>query len=232
MDGTPVGRRVFLGMVGLGAAGILWGSRAAALTERLLSPIAVKDGTGLLGLLPVGRFRIYSVAGRLPRRSPVEWRLRVGGLVEHPVELSLADLRALPSARLVRDFQCVTGWRVPGVRWRGVPLSDVLERAGVLPTARVVRFTSFDGVYAETLTLDQARRGDVLLAYELDDAPLSAAHGGPVRLYVAPMYGYKSLKWLQRITLVARPQPGYWEKQGYDVDAWIGRSNGRSDEPA
>ena len=53
-----------------------------------------------------------------------------------------------------------------------------------------------------------------------------------VRLYVAPMYGYKSLKWLQRITLVAQPRSGYWEQQGYDVDAWIGRSNGRSDTPA
>ena len=56
--------------------------------------------------------------------------------------------------------------------------------------------------------------------------------GVPVRLYVAPMYGYKSLKWLQRITLDAAPRPGYWEHQGYDVNAWIGRSNGRSDEPA
>jgi DMSO/TMAO reductase YedYZ molybdopterin-dependent catalytic subunit len=111
-----------------------------------------------------------------------------------------------------------------------VRLSDVLERAGVLPSARAVRFTSFDGVYTETLTLDQARRGDVLLAYELDGAPLSAPHGGPVRLYVAPMYGYKSLKWLETVELTSRPQPGYWEQRGYAVDAWVGRSNGRHDE--
>ena len=71
-----------------------------------------------------------------------------------------------------------------------------------------------------------------MVAYELDGKPISSAHGGPVRLYVAAMYGYKSLKWLQRITLVAAPRPGYWEQQGYDVDAWIGRSNGRSDAPA
>ena len=230
MDGTPVGRRVFLGMVGLGAAGILWGSRAAGLTERLLSPVAVKDGTGLLGLLPVGRFRIYSVAGRLPHRSPAQWRLRVAGMVERPGELSLAELRALPATRLVRDFQCVTGWRVPGVRWRGVRLREVLERAGVLPGARFVRFTSFDGVYTETLTLDQAHGDDVLLAYELDDAALSVAHGGPVRLYVAPMYGYKSLKWVEAVEVASRARPGYWEQRGYAVDAWVGRSNGRHDE--
>ena len=80
---------------------------------------------------------------------------------------------------------------------------------------------------------DNSRRDDVIVAYELDGKPISAAHGGPVRLYVAPMYGYKSLKWLQRITLVAPPpRPGFWAQRGYDVDAWIGRSNGRSDAPA
>jgi DMSO/TMAO reductase YedYZ molybdopterin-dependent catalytic subunit len=113
-----------------------------------------------------------------------------------------------------------------------VRLADILERAAPRPEARALEFESFDGAYTETLTLDQARRDDVMVAYELDGKPISSAHGGPVRLYVAPMYGYKSLKWLQRITLVAEPRPGYWEKQGYDVDAWIGRSNGRSDEPA
>jgi len=218
-------------MTGLGAAGILWGAKVAGLMERLLSPIAVKDGSGLLGLFPVGRFRIYSVAGTLPRRSEADWRLRLGGLVERPAELTLPDLRALPATDIVRDFQCVTGWRVPSVRWRGVRLADVLDRAGVKAGASSVRFTSFDGIYTETLSVEQARRGDVLVAYEMDGAPLSSAHGGPVRLYVAPMYGYKSLKWLQAVELTGRPEPGYWEERGYDVDAWVGRSNGRSDRP-
>jgi DMSO/TMAO reductase YedYZ molybdopterin-dependent catalytic subunit len=231
VDGTPVGRRVFLGMTGLGAAGILWGANVAGLLERLLGPIAVKDGSGLLGLFPVGRFRIYSVAGRLPHRSQADWRLRLDGLVDRPGELTMVDLRALPVTSLVRDFQCVTGWRVPSVRWRGVRLTDVLDRAGIRPGATTVRFTSFDGLYTETLSLEQARRGDVLVAYEMDGAPLSSAHGGPVRLYVAPMYGYKSLKWLEAIELTGNIEPGYWERRGYDTDAWVGRSNGRSDNP-
>jgi DMSO/TMAO reductase YedYZ molybdopterin-dependent catalytic subunit len=62
--------------------------------------------------------------------------------------------------------------------------------------------------------------------------PVTRAHGGPVRLYVAPMYGYKSLKWLDSIEVVPAVVPGYWERLGYDVDAWIGHSNGRDDEPA
>jgi DMSO/TMAO reductase YedYZ molybdopterin-dependent catalytic subunit len=94
-----------------------------------------------------------------------------------------------------------------------------------------VLFTSFDGSYSESLTLDQARRDDVMVAYAMEDHPISQAHGGPVRLYVAPMYGYKSCKWLDTIQLAPTVVPGYWEQGGYDVDGWIGKSNGRDDAP-
>ncbi len=233
VDGTPIGRRVFLGLAAFGVSGIVWGSKAAGLMERLLGPIAVKDGSGFLGLLPTGRFRIYSVTGQLPSRAPADWHLDVGGLAGAPYTIGYDDLLQMPAVELIKDFQCVTGWRVPKVRWKGVLLADIIARAAPQAEATALEFESFDGAYTETLTLEQARRDDVIVAYELDDKPISAAHGGPVRLYVAPMYGYKSLKWLQRITLVAPPpRPGFWEKRGYDVDAWIGRSNGRSDAPA
>src|SRR5262249_28995272 len=127
-------------------------------------------------------------------------------------------------------FQCVTGWRVSDVKWRGVKLRDVLDRVGVTDEARAVRFYSFDGAYSESLTLEQARRNDVILAYELEGNELSSAHGGPVRLYVPPMYGYRSIKWLGGIEVVKKVVPGYWEQRGYDVDAWVGRSNGRDDD--
>ena len=232
VDGKPIGRRVFLGLTAFGLSGIVWGSKAAGLMERVLGPVSVKDGSGLLGLLPTGRFRIYSVTGQLPNRPAAGWHLEVGGLADKPYTIGFDDLLAMPPVELKRDFQCVTGWRVPQVEWKGVRLADILDRAAPQAAAMAVEFESFDGAYTETLTLDQARRDDVIVAYEFDGKPVSAAHGGPVRLYVAPMYGYKSLKWLQRITLVAEPQPGYWERQGYDVDAWIGASNGRSDAPA
>ena len=77
----------------------------------------------------------------------------------------------------------------------------------------------------------QARRDDVIVAYELEHKPISSDHGGPVRLYVAPMYGYKSCKWLSGIEVVDHVIPGYWENLGYDVDGWVGRSNGRDDQP-
>ena len=131
---------------------------------------------------------------------------------------------------LTRDFQCVTGWRVHDVQWKGVRLADLLDRAGVQANARAVRFKSFDGAYSESLTLAQARRDDVIVAYQLEGSPISDAHGGPVRLYVAPMYGYKSIKWLDSIELTKTVEEGYWEVRGYDTDAWVGRSNGRSDD--
>ena len=232
VEGKPIGRRVFLGMVGLGAAGIAYGSGVSDAVSRLLAPITEKDGTGLTALFPTsGRFRFYSVVGFSPSRTATSYRLTVAGMVDKPLQLTLADLQAMPPTRLVKDFQCVTGWRVPSVPWTGVRLSDLLDAAGVTSTATALRFHSFDGVYTESLTLEQARRPDVLVAYQLEDKPISDDHGGPVRMYVAPMYGYKSCKWLDGIEVVDRVTPGFWEQNGYDVDGWIGRSNGRDDSP-
>jgi DMSO/TMAO reductase YedYZ molybdopterin-dependent catalytic subunit len=231
VDGAPIGRRVFLGILGVGAAGIVTGAAIQGWLERNVSPIIGRDPTGLLSLLPIGRFRIYTVTGGLPERSRHEYRLRVSGLVDRELDLSFSDLLDLPSTEVQRDFQCVTGWRVPDVHWKGVRLSKVLDRAGVQDDATAVRFLSFDGTYSESLTLDQARRDDVLVAYELDGEPLSSAHGGPARLYVAPMYGYKSLKWLKAIEVTPDVEPGFWEQRGYDVNGWVGRSNNRDDDP-
>ncbi len=221
---------MMLGLLGLGAAGIVWGAPIQKAFSRLTAPFMAADGTGLLSLLPAGGgFRIYSVVGFLPKRTTAEYQLRVDGLVDQPQTLSFAALTALPRTNLTRDFQCVTGWRVADVAWAGVKLSVLLEAAGVKASGAAVTFHSFDGVYTESLTLEQARRDDVLVVYEMQGEPVTAAHGGPVRLLVAPMYGYKSLKWLDRIEVVDRVQPGYWEKRGYDVDAFVGRSNGRND---
>jgi DMSO/TMAO reductase YedYZ molybdopterin-dependent catalytic subunit len=230
MDGTPIGRRVFLGVLGVGAVGVLWGAKAQDWLERTVAPLVSKDGTGLSGFLPIGRFRIYTVTGDLPSKSKAAYRLKIRGLVDAPVTFTYDELRALPPTRMTRDFQCVTGWRVHDVAWEGVRLADLLDRAGVQPEATAIRFKSFDGTYTESLTLSQGRRPDVIVAYRMEGGDISAEHGGPVRLYVAPMYGYKSCKWLDTIELTTKVEPGYWEHYGYDVDGWVGRSNGRDDD--
>lgn len=231
-SGTPIGRRVVLGMLGLGAVGIVAGGKIQSAVNAALQPVQAADPTGLTQLIPAaGGFRIYSVTGSLPSQSDAAYRLTVDGMVKKPIELSLAELRSMRATSLVNDFQCVTGWRVPGVHWTGVKLSDILDHVGVQPGAYALIFHSFDGEYTESLTLAQALRPDVLVAYDMLGAPVTRDHGGPVRLFVAPMYGYKSCKWLSRISLVPKVVPGYWEMLGYDIDAWVGHSNGRSDSP-
>ena len=225
--GTPIGRRFFLGLVGLGAVGVATGSTVSDWWQQL----AKRDPTGLSSVFPGdGGWRYYTVTGGYPKRANADYRLKVHGLVDTPFTLTYDELAALPPTRLNRDFQCVTGWRVLGVKWQGVRLSDLLDRAGVQADGTALRLTSFDGVYTESLTMEQARLKDVMVAYQLDRKPISSDHGGPVRLYVAPMYGYKSVKWLDGIEVVDKVIPGYWEERGYSIDAWVGRSNGRNDE--
>ncbi|MEW2424252.1 molybdopterin-dependent oxidoreductase [Streptomyces nigra] len=231
-QGRPIGRRVLLGTLGLGVLGVVTAPTLQRGLESFLAGASDKDPTGLTHLLPNGGgFRYYSVTSSVPRKGATDYRLTVGGLVDRPRSYSLADLRALPQTRLVHDVQCVTGWRVPATPFEGPRLSELLDAAGVRPGAGAVRFTCFDGAYSESLTLDQARRSDVLVALRMRDEDLSHAHGGPARLYVAPMYFYKSAKWLSGITVTRDVRPGYWEERGYDVDAWVGRSNGRDDDP-
>ena len=217
-----VGRRVFLGMAALGAAGIAFGAKVQSL--------AVSVASGLGGLLPGGdHFRIYSVSGTYPAITPDKYRLIVDGLVERRATLTLADLEAMPRTSFVRDFQCVTGWRVPGVHWEGVQLSEILDTVGVRPGAVALSFDSYDGTDSESLTLDQARLPHVIVAYRMLGAPVTTEHGGPVRLYVAPMFGYKSLKWLSAIHVVDQVELGFWEQNGYPVNGWIDGSTGPND---
>ncbi|MEU2778664.1 molybdopterin-dependent oxidoreductase, partial [Streptomyces sp. NPDC007162] len=120
-QGSPVGRRVFLGTVGLGALGVVTAPVLQRITESVLGTFSGKDPTGLTGLLPNGGgFRYYSVTGSVPDKNAANYRLRIGGLVDEPRTYSLADLRALPQTRLVKDVQCVTGWRVPDTPFEGV----------------------------------------------------------------------------------------------------------------
>jgi DMSO/TMAO reductase YedYZ molybdopterin-dependent catalytic subunit len=228
--GKPVGRRVVLGMLGLGALGVWGGSRLSDFEQNVIAPLQNRDPTGLTDLLPAGGgFRFYSITDSEPNENATTYKLEVSGLVDRPMTLTLADLLAMKQTTLIKDFQCVTGWRVPQVHWSGVLLADLLHEVGVKPTAKALTFDSFDGEYTDSLTLAQASRPDVLVATHMLGAPVTRAHGGPVRLYVAPMYGYKSVKWLGAIKLVPAVEPGFWEQNGYDVDAWVGRSNGRDD---
>jgi DMSO/TMAO reductase YedYZ molybdopterin-dependent catalytic subunit len=175
----------------------------------------------------------------VPRVDEATWRLAVDGEVGEPMLLSLVELRDLPAHEVVATFECAGNGRarlaprpvsqpwlheaVGTGSWRGVRLRDVLERAAVGARAAEVVFTGLDrGVeggeeqdYRRSLTLGAALGDDVLLAYELNGAPLPPQHGHPLRLLVPGWYGMTNVKWLARITVTNEPFTGYQQARGY-----------------
>jgi DMSO/TMAO reductase YedYZ molybdopterin-dependent catalytic subunit len=221
-----------LSVVGIGAVGFALGGPLQSAIDAVLSPVRRADPTGLSSLVPgEGGWRYYSVTAQQPDLTTADYTLRVDGLVDRPTTLTWDDIADLPQTSWTRDFQCVTGWRVDDAAWQGVELRAVLDAVGVQSAARAITFSSHDGEYTESLTIEQAEQDEVMVATHLDGEVITRDHGGPVRLLVVPMYGYKSLKWLSRIELVETVDPGYWEERGYDVDAYVGSSNGRNDDP-
>jgi DMSO/TMAO reductase YedYZ molybdopterin-dependent catalytic subunit len=155
-----------------------------------------------------------------------DWRLEIGGLVEMPLSLSLAELRARPSRTQITRHDCVEGWSCIG-KWTGVPLAQLLEEAKPLPQARLLVFycadTLYGAKYYESIDLEDAYHPQTILAYDMNGAPLTVAHGAPVRVRLERMLGYKMAKYIMRIALVrdfkeiAGGKGGFWEDRGY---AW------------
>jgi DMSO/TMAO reductase YedYZ molybdopterin-dependent catalytic subunit len=216
-----IGRGLFLATVAGGVSSLAWGKTVWSHVSKAVGP-----AESLVPLLPTGGWRIYTVSGSMPTFDRATWRLDVGGLVEKPVSLTYAHLRALPRAEQISTFHCVTGWTVKNVHWGGVRISDVFDLVHPVPAAAALQFVSAEKPYVDYLTLEQVRLHDVMLAYEMNGKPLPREHGAPLRLIIPEMYGYKNVKWLEGINLVSKPEDGYWEQLGYDRDAWVGHSNG------
>ncbi|MFR9711931.1 molybdopterin-dependent oxidoreductase [Paenibacillus sp. MB22_1] len=170
-----------------------------------------------------GHFRVYTVTD-IPSFSNENWSFTIDGLVNNKFKWSWEDFLKLKRKVQVSNFHCVTGWSVYNNTWEGIPLRELLQKAGVKPNAKTVKFYSGDGVYTDTLTLDQANMDDCMVAVMHDGKPIPSDLGGPVRLIVPKMYAYKSVKWLNRIELIEGEHVGYWEQRGYSNDAWVGMS--------
>ena len=154
------------------------------------------------------------------------YRLPVSGLVERPLSLGLAQLRALPSRTQITRHDCVEGWSCIG-KWKGVPIGHVLDLARPTAEARFLVFRCADsldgddGRYYESITLTEARHPQSLLAYDMNDAPLTVPHGAPLRARLERKLGYKMAKYIVGMELVATldgiggGNGGYWEDRGY-----------------
>ena len=164
-----------------------------------------------------------------------DWKLKVDGLFETPTEFSLADLRAMPSRTQITRHDCVEGWSCIG-KWKGVPLSHVLEKVRLKPEARYLVFHCADalektldgsGQYYESIDLEDAFHAQTILAYEMNDQTLPIAHGAPLRLRVERQLGYKMAKYVIRIEAVesfaaiSGGNGGFWEDRGYEWYAGI-----------
>ena len=165
-----------------------------------------------------------------------DWRLRIDGLVERPLSLSLADLRARPARTQITRHDCVEGWSSIG-QWSGARLSALLNEAGLEPQAKFIVFHCADtldpnapeglGRYYESIDLVDAFHEQTILAYDMNGAPLPVKHGAPVRLRVERQLGYKHAKYVMRVEAVESLESigagkgGFWEDRGYEWYAGI-----------
>jgi DMSO/TMAO reductase YedYZ molybdopterin-dependent catalytic subunit len=161
------------------------------------------------------------------------WRLAIGGLVQRPFSLSLAQLRGLPARTQITRHDCVEGWSAIG-QWTGPRLAGLLMAAGLMPHAKYVVFHCADdlagdgtGRYYESIDLFDAFHPQTILAHSLNGRPLETAHGAPLRLRVERQLGYKQAKYVMRIAVTDRldgiqgGKGGYWEDRGYEWYAGI-----------
>jgi DMSO/TMAO reductase YedYZ molybdopterin-dependent catalytic subunit len=177
----------------------------------------------------------------IPHVDEASWRLGVGGSVARPLTLTLADLKARPSVTRAVTLECAGNGRalyaprplsqpwlqeaVGTAEWTGTPLAALLEEAGTAEAVVEVVFTGLDRgiqgeiehLYERSLTLEEARRDEVMLAYAINGQPLPPQHGFPLRLIVPGWYGMTHVKWLQAITAVTEPFTGWQQDVAYHV---------------
>ena len=173
---------------------------------------AIDDELALIAAREFERSAISSVApenGAIPEDDEfkrltdggfADWRVMVDGMVERPTSFSLAELKGYPASTQITLLACEEGWSFIA-EWIGVPLSRVLNLAGVRPRAKYVVYFSHQKGWWDSIDMPEARHPQTLLTYGMNGEDLAVGHGAPLRLRVPRQLGYKSLKYLSRITV-------------------------------
>ena len=227
LSALPLG----IGAVSLGFLGVL---RAPSWYQAIANP-AEAALTGISPeITPVANFYIVSKNFTDPRVDGNNWRLSIGGNVDQALKLSLAELRALPSSTEFVTLECISndvgGPQMSTGSFTGVKMSDLIAMASPRDTGTWAAFKAFDD-YAESLPMSVINHDPtILVAYDLDGAPLPTGHGYPARVLVPGRYGMKGPKWLVSIDLVDHESGGFWEQQGWDHEAVV-KTTSRFDEP-
>jgi DMSO/TMAO reductase YedYZ molybdopterin-dependent catalytic subunit len=168
--------------------------------------------------------------GTVPTVDTGTWRFEITGAVEQPLAISWSELHALPRQETACDIHCVTRWSRYDNVFDGVSVASLLQRASPRAAARYVLVHAEHG-FTTNLPLDDLNRPANLLALTHNGEPLTAEHGGPVRLLVPHLYFWKSAKWVRGFELLEEDYPGFWEQNGYHMrgDPWAEERYGRPD---
>ncbi len=249
---TTLSRRAFVTAVGGGAIGIslgAWGlgllispeddSSTGIAAESLPASIELPEPTAQSEELadriqpaPGTRPELTSnedfyridINTRDPRLEADTWRLEVGGLVDNPLSLSLADLQAMPAVTQTITLSCISN-RIGGdligtSRWTGVRMVDLLELAQVRPEGKELFIEAADGFY-ESVAMEDLMDERTLLVYGMNGLPLPVEHGFPLRIYIPNRYGMKQPKWIARMEIIDHTGEGYWVDRGWSEEARV-----------
>ncbi len=231
---SGLSRRRLLQISGLSGMGVLMGGCGTSLfadrVGQTFEPLNQIVEEALLSQNPVPEFSssaiepdqlLINTFDMTPQLDPLQFRLTIDGEVGRPMQLSMADIQAMPLTSMVIRHVCVEGWAAI-VQWGGVRLQDLIQLAQPKPGARYVYFKSADGYY-ESWDLASSVHPQTLMAYQKNGQPLPIENGAPLRLAAPIKLGYKQSKWVTQITLVNEllPTKGYWEDFGYEWFAGI-----------
>jgi DMSO/TMAO reductase YedYZ molybdopterin-dependent catalytic subunit len=185
-------------------------------------------------LTPRGRFYVVDQALADPMLDPSSWRLRVFGRVRRSMAISYDELLRLRAVERFQTLECISnpvgGDLISTARWEGIPLAEILDRAGIGPGVVEVVFRSADG-YSDSLPIEVAMNEGTLIAVGMDGEALPLEHGYPARVLGLGTYGMKNPKWLTSIEVVDSPYTGFWEERGWSRDAIV-KTTARFDTPS
>ena len=159
--------------------------------------------------------------GGVPKVDLAKWTFDVTGLVEAPLSLTYEEFKKLPRKSFKADVHCVTRWSILDSTWEGVPVSEVMSRVELQPSATHVMIHAEHG-YTTNLPLDDFMRDENMLVDTRNGEPIPAEHGWPLRMFVPHLYFWKSAKWVRGFEFMQGDRPGFWEQFGYHMhgDPW------------
>lgn len=225
---TKLTRRDVIRLAAIGLAGALGAAcqrTVEPLTRALATPSAVPTIVlpKIEGGVPITANQdFFSVSIGATPSVPANWRLAITGLVDHPLTLTLDEIKAMPVVSEMRSLMCISnpvgGDLIGNAWWRGVRFKDLLAQAGVKANARFLKLESFDG-FSTGIPLELGMEDASLVVYEMNGEPLPLDHGAPLRCLFPGRYGMKQPKWIRTITVLDQEYLGFWEKQGWSNDA-------------